>query len=205
MTNYGTISTSPPGDLNREYVSRAKERLRSGLATRRPWRELLAFRSFGRPASFNDAVSRARTNAVYFRANYAIFVLTVLFLSLLWHPISLIVFIVMMAAWLFLYFLRDEPLMLFRHIVDDRVVLIALSILTIVFLLLTHATVNIVVALLVGAAVAVLHAAFRKTDDLFLDEEAAEADAGAALFAGVASTSATGTGGGVNPSSSSSS
>ncbi len=129
------------------------------------------FRSLGLPSKFAEAISRIRTNVGYFRMNYSIIVLLILFLSLLWHPISLIVFIVMMAAWLFLYFLRDEPLEIFGRVIDDRVVMIVLAVLTVVFLLLTHATVNILVALLIGAVVVVVHAAVRKTDDLFLDEE----------------------------------
>ncbi|KAJ9692097.1 hypothetical protein PVL29_011269 [Vitis rotundifolia] len=176
MTTYGTIPTSSAGDSpSLEYISRAKERLRSGLATRRPWKEMFNIRSIGLPINFPDAVNRVKTNISFFRMNYVIIVLLILFLSLLWHPISLIVFIVMMAVWLFLYFLRDEPLVVFHRTIDDRVVLIVLLILTIVFLLLTHATLNILVSLLIGVALVVLHAAFRKTDDLFLDEEAASA------------------------------
>ncbi|RVW51889.1 PRA1 family protein F2 [Vitis vinifera] len=151
MTTYGTIPTSSAGDSpSLEFVSRAKERLRSGLATRRPWKEMFNIRSIGLPINFPDAVNRVKTNISFFRMNYVIIVLLILFLSLLWHPISLIVFIVMMAVWLFLYFLRDEPLVVFHRTIDDRVVLIVLLILTIVFLLLTHATLNILVSLLIG-------------------------------------------------------
>ncbi|XP_030457448.1 PRA1 family protein F2-like [Syzygium oleosum] len=168
MTTYGTIPTSsassPPANL--EYISRAKERIKSGLAERRPWKLMLNVRALRLPTGFPDALSRVRTNLSFFRTNYAMVFLLILFLSLLWHPISLIVFVVMMAAWLFLYFLRDEPLAVFGRTIDDRVVLAVMSVLTLVFLLLTHATVNILVAVLIGAVVVVLHAAMRRTDDL---------------------------------------
>lgn len=103
------------------------------------------------------------------------FVLLVLFLALLWHPISLLVFVVMMVAWLFLFFLRDEPLVVFGRTIDDRLILTVLAVLTLVFLFLTSATVNILVGLAVGLGVVVLYSVFRRTDDLFVDEEAAVA------------------------------
>lgn len=80
-----------------------------------------------------------------------------------------------MIAWIFLYFLRDEPLLVFSRSVDDRVILAGLSVLTVGFLLLTGATGNILIALAVGAAVVVVYSVFRRTDDLFLDEEEAVA------------------------------
>ncbi|XP_027337312.1 PRA1 family protein F3-like [Abrus precatorius] len=169
-TTYGTIPTSPPPNL--EYISRAKQRIKAGLGTRRPWKTLFNLRSLKIPASgIPEAVSRVRVNVSYFRMNYAMVVLLILFLSLLWHPISLIVFLLLMAAWLFLYFLRDEPLVLLGRFVDDRLVLMVMAVLTVAVLLLTDATVNIVVAVVVGVAVVVAHAALRRTEDLFLGEE----------------------------------
>ncbi|KAJ9179312.1 hypothetical protein P3X46_011119 [Hevea brasiliensis] len=187
MTTYGTIptSSSPGATTNLSYISRAKERIKEGLGTRRPWKIMFNFHSLRLPANLSEALARVKTNAAYFRMNYAIIILIIVFLSLLWHPISLIVFIVMMAAWLFLYFLRDEPLVVFGKTIDDRVVLIVLGVLTIVFLLLTHVTLNVLVSLLIGVVVVVVHGIIRKTDDLFLDEEAT----------GLMSTSGAGAGG----------
>ncbi|XP_054785228.1 PRA1 family protein F2-like [Prosopis cineraria] len=173
MTTYGTIPTSSSPSTNLEFISRAKQRIKAGLGTRRPWKVMFNFRSFALPAGFPDAIARFRVNIGYFRMNYAIVVLLILFLSLLWHPISLIVFVVLIALWLFLYFLRDEPLVIAGRLIDDRVVLIVMAVLTVVLLLLTNVTLNIVVALLIGAGLLVAHAALRKTDDLFLDEEEA--------------------------------
>ncbi|GMH18074.1 hypothetical protein Nepgr_019915 [Nepenthes gracilis] len=172
MTTYGTIptATNPSPAGNTGFVSLAKERIRSGLGKRRPWAEMVAIQSFSLPSSYNDAVLRVRTNLSYFRMNYSIVVLLVLFLSLLWHPISLIVFIIMMVAWLFLYFLRDQPLVLLGRAIDDRIVLVVLSVLTLLFLFLTSVTVNIVVSLVIGAVVVLLHAAVRRTDDLPPDD-----------------------------------
>lgn len=191
MTTYGTIPTSstPGGGGNLDYLSRAKHQLKSGLGTRRPWREMFNLRSIALPSPpsrFNDALARIKTNLGYFRVNYAIVVLLIVFLSLLWHPISLIVFIAMMAAWLILYFLRDEPLKLFGRTIDDRWVLIVLSVLTLVFLLLTRVTANVLSALAIGVVVMLVHAVFRRTDDLFLDEEAVGK---AAMYSAVASSS----------------
>ncbi|CAJ1955382.1 unnamed protein product [Sphenostylis stenocarpa] len=175
MTSYGTIPTSSSPSTNLDFISRAKHRVKEGLATRRPWKLMFNLGSFGLPAGFSDAVGRVRENVSFFQMNYAIVVLIVLFLSLLWHPISLIVFVVLMAAWLFLYFLRDEPLFIFGRMISDRVVLVVMAVLTIALLLLTGAIPNILVALLIGAVLVVAHAAFRRTDDLFYDEEEATA------------------------------
>ncbi|CAN4089075.1 unnamed protein product [Withania somnifera] len=173
MKNYGTIPTSSSGPVNVEYISRAKAVIKEGLAARRPWKEMFHFHSFNLPSGISDAISRIKTNFSYFQTNYAIIVLGIVFLSLLWHPISLIVFVVLLAVWLFFYFLRDEPLVIFGRLISDRVVLIVLAVLTLGLLLFTGATSNILISLAVGVVVVLIHASIRKTDDLCVDEEAA--------------------------------
>ncbi|XP_039143509.1 PRA1 family protein F3-like [Dioscorea cayenensis subsp. rotundata] len=175
MAGYGTIPTSsaPESGHTMDFISRAKERGYSALATRRPWREMVHRHAFNLPPSLGEAYLRIRTNIAYFSMNYAIIVLVVVFVSLLWHPISLIVFLLTMAAWLFLYFLRDEPIVLFHRTIGDRTVLIVLSVVTLVLLLFTNATANILISLLVGLIVVLLHAAMRRTEDLGSEEEGA--------------------------------
>ncbi|KAJ4789120.1 PRA1 family protein [Rhynchospora pubera] len=174
MTTYGTIPTSQPATSSSplDYISRAKNIGRSALATRRPWRELGDFHAFSfPPRSLGPLFGRIKSNLSYFSMNYAIIVLLIVFLSLLWQPISLIVFLVCMVGWLFLYFLRDESLVLFGRTIGEGVVLAVLSIVTLVLLLLTHATLNILISLLVGILVVLVHAAIRDSEEGYADLE----------------------------------
>lgn len=152
------------------FITRAATSARPAFATRRPWEEVFALYSFTPPHSINEATMRVKRNLNHFRVNYFMMVLFVIFLSLLWHPLSIIVFLVALVAWFFLYFFRDEPVVVFGSSVDDRTVAAVLAAATVVALVFTGVWVNVVVSIVVGIALVVLHAGFRSSEDLYMDE-----------------------------------
>lgn len=85
----------------------------------------------------------------------------------------MIVFIIVFIAWLFFYFARDDPVVLFNQTLDDRLILGCLTLVTILALVLTDVGLNVLVGLIVAVVLVGVHASFRTTEDLFLDEESA--------------------------------
>ncbi|XP_057718505.1 PRA1 family protein F3-like [Arachis stenosperma] len=169
--NYTSLpSPSSSNSAAPYFVSRAATSPRRTFPTRRPWEEVFALYSFTRPISVGEATLRVKRNVDHFRLNYAMIILFILFLSLLWHPFSIIVFLVALAAWFFLYFFRDRPVELFGRVIDDRALAAVLAVVTVVAVSLTGVWLNVLVSVLVGVAVVVLHAAFRSTEDLYVDE-----------------------------------
>ncbi|KAI3692157.1 hypothetical protein L6452_31966 [Arctium lappa] len=167
-----TTTTTPPSAPS-TFFGRARLHTENFVAKRRPWRDFFDYSAISRPISYDDAMARIRQNLNYFRVNYAMVMLLIIFLGLIYHPISMIIFLIVFVAWFFLYFFRDarSPIMIFNRVVDDRAVLIGLSLLTIFALAFTNVGMNVLLSLIIVVAVVGLHSAFRSTDNLFLDEQ----------------------------------
>jgi len=155
--------------------ARAKQTTQSMITTLRPWGELLDLAALSVPNKYDEAMAHLKHNTSYFRANYALTVLVIVFLGLIYHPVSMVAFIVVFVGWMLLYFSRDgnDPIVISEKVVDDKIVLVVLSLVTILALVYTDVGENVLVSLIIGLLVVGAHAAFRSTDELFLDEESA--------------------------------
>ncbi|KAJ0969847.1 hypothetical protein J5N97_022724 [Dioscorea zingiberensis] len=154
-SGYGTIPTaSTPGSSSSRAMNASPNKVRGQalIATRRPWHELFDHIAFARPYSYGEAMARFRRNLASFRMNYVFVALLIVFFGLLWHPVSMIVFLVVFIE------------------VDDWIVLIVLSVITIIILVLTCMGLNVLVLLVIAAVLIGLHATFRMSKDLLLDE-----------------------------------
>ncbi|KAD2002357.1 hypothetical protein E3N88_42041 [Mikania micrantha] len=146
-SGYGTLPTSTAtGDILQlpstpnTMIARARHQTEDFISRRRPWREFFDYKAVTWPLTYADTMSRIKQNLNYFRVNYAMMILLVL------------------------------PVVIFGYVFDDRVVLMALSLLTVFALACTDVGVILLAAIGVGAVVVVVHAGIRNTDDLFLDE-----------------------------------
>ena len=90
-------------------------------------------------------------------------------LSLLYHPFSLIIFLLIFVAWLFLFFSRIEPLIVFGFTFNQRLVVRVLAVVTLVAIIFTQVWLNVIVSVFIGTALVSLHATFRGTNDLVRD------------------------------------
>lgn len=59
-----------------------------------------------------QGLSRIRKNTAYFKVNYLLVMLTTCAVTLVMNPSSLLVLALLMAAWLYMLFIRTQPVVL---------------------------------------------------------------------------------------------
>ncbi|KAL3506035.1 hypothetical protein ACH5RR_031417 [Cinchona calisaya] len=134
----------------------------------RPWANFFDISTFSLPISVSDTTNRINQNLRYFLPNYILLILLTLFLSLIFHPLSLLIFLAIFVGWLFLYFCRnpdDGPLTILNFEITDRIVLGFLGLLTLLALIFAKVWVNVVVSVVIGALIVCLHGALRAPEE----------------------------------------
>ncbi|KFK31706.1 hypothetical protein AALP_AA6G148400 [Arabis alpina] len=153
-----------------QVIAGFKETAQSIAGAARPWTEFLDLTAFSIPSSIADATTRITQNLTHFRINYSIILYFLLAISLITRPIAILAFIAVGLAWYFLYFAREESLVLFGFSVNDVVVTVFLAGLTIASLVSTGVWFRALTTVGFGVLFVVLHATVRGTDDLVTDD-----------------------------------
>ncbi|XP_073135852.1 PRA1 family protein D-like [Henckelia pumila] len=135
----------------------------------RPWRQFLDPSSLSIPLSLSESSNRLTQNLRFFLPNYALLTLAIFLLALITHPLNLILFLCIFAAWTFLVFFRDEPLSLLEYDIDQKLVVGFLAVLTLGALFWTKAWLSLFLALIIGAFVIFFHAILRAPEDSLED------------------------------------
>lgn len=80
--------------------------------------------SLSKPSSMQEAYSRLRRNAGYFRVNYLIIAVLTVAGSFITHPSSLLVLAGLLALWVYMFAIKQGPLVLgdkeFRSVTVHR-------------------------------------------------------------------------------------
>ncbi|XP_057534431.1 PRA1 family protein B3-like [Amaranthus tricolor] len=165
-----SVSLSPSF---RTFISRIGSSIHRACSRHRPWLELFEFAAYSRPQSLSNSTTRIRKNVSYFWTNYLTLIGGVLAFSLLSHPLSLLSLLLLLAAWIFLYFFKpsEQPLILLGHTLSNNEILAILVGATLTVMFFTSVASLIISATLIGVAIVCLHGAFRDPAELFLDEQ----------------------------------
>ncbi|XP_021905895.1 PRA1 family protein G2 [Carica papaya] len=156
-----------------DVVSRSIQNLSIAVSRHRPWPEFASLGVFDRPDNLPSAVARVQKNARFFLVNYSILLAACEALSLIGSPGSLLIVSAVVVLWLLLYFFREDPLILFGRHLNDYLVLLALFLSSLLALWFTACFWTLALGLAIGLLVCAVHAVFRNSDGLFLDEEEA--------------------------------
>ncbi|KAI3700795.1 hypothetical protein L2E82_45433 [Cichorium intybus] len=152
-------STAPDAGATNTYSTAAE--IRHAI---RPWFDDF-LTSFTLPLSFPELSLRFQKNIYTFRGNYAVISLLIFIITLIFRPFTAIVFLVIIVGWIYLFFARDEPLVVFDFEFGDRLVLISLSVITIVAVAVAGIWSNLFISILIAALLVSLHAILRTPDD----------------------------------------
>ncbi|KAI9124568.1 hypothetical protein K1719_004490 [Acacia pycnantha] len=175
-SGYGTISEDDSEEAsslssNTQFLSWTKERLLQTIpGTAKPWEDMICPSRLALPLSFFNFIHRIKTNAHVYRTNYVVVMLLVVLLTLLWHPICVIIYCGLVAAWVVLYLVRESPLRACGYEIDQRLVATLLLAVTVGLIFVSDVWDNILVGFCVGLFIVLVHAVMREAEEEDEDE-----------------------------------
>ncbi|GLT73415.1 hypothetical protein SLA2020_452760 [Shorea laevis] len=175
MASYGTFYR--PIASSSTSASKADQPDESKDSTRKNRNDFKLLCPFNIPLTPEAAAVRIIRNLRYFGLYYTLFVWIILFISLVPERKHSLIFLVDMTVvtCFFLILLRALPNSVVLQVIDRRLVLAVLAVVTAVELILTRAAIHLGVTLACGIPIILVHAILRVTDDLFVGEEACAA------------------------------
>lgn len=138
-------------------------------AVLRPWPQFLDLSALSLPISLSESTYRLTQNLRFFLPNYAVFTLLIFLVTLITRPLSLILFLCIFAAWIYLTLTRDEPLTVFDYDIDQKIIVGFLLVMTLVALLWTKVWLRLFVSLIIGAVIVLIHGVLRAPEDSMED------------------------------------
>ena len=162
----------PPSAMHAHaMLSKLNDSYRSVLARQKPWSEVTDRSTFAKPESLNDALSRIQKNLGYFQANYLTILLAVVVISMLWNPTSVFFLAVLALAWVYLFMIRTEPVVIANRQLSEREKFLGMVLISIVTIFgLTSVGSVLMSGVVIGSVAIIGHAALRVPDDLFTDD-----------------------------------
>lgn len=160
-----TNTTTSSRWTNNYFISRLKQHhLYKIVSACRPWRLLNDKNSVSCPQNFTDVFYRFKTNLSYFYVNFAIIILSFIYINVFFNIFSCAVF--------YLIYIKDsdEPPVICGRPINLPIILPVLVVLSVLWTLLIGSTGNVFVGLAFGVVCVLSYLVFRRYDDLYLDE-----------------------------------
>lgn len=139
----------------------------SSAAVVRPWQQFVNTAALSLPISLSEATYRLSQNINFFFPNYALLTLLVFLLTLITRPLTLLFFLCIFSAWIYLLLARsiDDPFTVFGFDIDHKIVIAFLSLMTLVAIFWTHVWFKLFIGLIVAVAIVFVHAVLMAPED----------------------------------------
>ncbi|XP_060676329.1 PRA1 family protein E-like [Ziziphus jujuba] len=118
---------------------------------------------FNCPSTLGEAITRMKHNLYYYRISYSMITLFILLISVLWHPLSIVIFAIFFFGMLIGHCCNQDLIELLKGF------LTVLWVVTPFALLSTGFWLNVLVSISIGCVVVGTHAVFRSTDDQYVE------------------------------------